>query len=313
MRGLLTGAAGLLAVLALQPTAAAAHGTEVSRGVPHYSRANSGHHQQGSGGSASLLSSRGGLVETSPAVYISYWGPEWGSGFTTGGVPSSAAQTYLDTFFAGVGGSSWSNSVTQYCQGVTAGTVTCPSTATRISNPAGQLKGTWSDTTPVPQTPSNSDIAAAAVRLERHFGYSANATYFVLTPSGKSAVGFGTSWCAWHSAMSTSVGPLAYAYLPYIPDAGSACGMHFVNRANGPLWQGYFDGFSIVGGHEYAEAITDPSASAGWIDANGLENGDKCAWNPASTNITLGSNYFAVQPLWSNASNSGAGACVTAY
>jgi hypothetical protein len=42
------------------------------------------------------------------------------------------------------------------------------------------------------------------------------------------------------------------------------------------------DGWSIVTGHEYAEAVTDPdnflSDQDGWNDAQGNENGDKCAW-----------------------------------
>ena len=59
--------------------------------------------------------------------------------------------------------------------------------------------------------------------------------------------------------------------------------------------------FSIVGGHEYEEAQTDPGAGSGWTDATGYEDGDKCAWNALSSNITLGSNYYAAQPVWSNA------------
>jgi hypothetical protein len=182
-----------------------------------------------------------------------------------------------------------------------------------------------------------SDVAylaflAATIRLEQHFGYNPIATYFVLTPNGKSESGFGTSWCAWHSAANVIVsttgqhnkstsqyGEIAYSYVPYQPDAGLSCGMNFVNQCaashkitnclQGPLGRGYFDGFSMVAGHEYADAITDPVPMQGWGDIYGLENADKCAWNPLSGNITIGGNYFAVQPLWSNAMNSGAGGC----
>jgi serine protease len=267
-----------------------------------------------------------------PSVYINYWGPEWITGFTAGGIPSSAAQTYVNTFFGGIGGRAWANSLTQYCRGVASGTVTCPSTAAAVTNPANQLAGVWADSTVVPALPSGTDIQMAAIRLEQHFGYNPNATYFVLTPSGKSESGFGTSWCAWHSAANVIVsttgqhnkstskyGEIAYSYVPYQPDAGFSCGMNFVNKCaashkiticlQGPLGQGYFDGFSMVAGHEYAEAITDPVPMQGWGDMYGLENADKCAWNPLSGNITIGGNYFAVQPLWSNAMNSGAGGC----
>lgn len=266
------------------------------------------------GGGSTNLSSHGGAVETTPAVYINYWGPEWATGFTTGGHPSTDAQTYVNAFFSNTGGSSWINSTSQYCQDVPSGTVVCStqSSAQYIGNPQGQLVGVWNDPTPVPSRPSQSDIANAAIRLASHFVYNPNATYLVFTPSGKSTPGFGTRFCAWHSSTTVSGGSLAYANMPYQPDAGTSCGMNFVNKATG-----YFDGFSIVGGHEYAEAQTDPFPNGGWLDGSGAENGDKCAWissgQGAATNVTLGGQSFAVQSLWSNASNNGAGGCVTSY
>ena len=73
------------------------------------------------------------------------------------------------------------------------------------------------------------------------------------------------------------------------------------------------DGVTIVEGHEYAETLTDPYPSTGWIDSSGQENGDKCAWvklgQGASQNITLSTGSFAVQSTWSNAYNGGSGGC----
>jgi hypothetical protein len=257
---------------------------------------------------------QGGAVETAPKVYISWWGSQWNTGFSTGGYTSAQAQTYITDFFNNVGGSSWDNIDTQYCQGVAVGTVNCGSSGTHITNPTGQLKGTWVDTTSVPSRPRQSDIQNAATRLMNHFGgYDANATYFVFTPTGHSMSGFGTQWCAWHDE-PTSGTQMAYAYMPYIPDAGTSCGRNFINTTNNSYGNGYFDGFSIVGGHEYAEAMTDPhpertSTNFGWLASNGEENGDLCAWSSLSTNITLGSHFYAVQPIWSNAN----GGCVTSY
>src|SRR5436305_14802568 len=91
--------------------------------------------------------------------------------------------------------------------------------------------------------------------------------------------------------------------MPYQPDAGSSCGAIFVNGTNNSYGSGYFDGFSVVGGHECAEAETDPRPSSGlyaWKDSGGNEIGDECAWLSSSTNVTLGSHAYAVQPLWSN-------------
>ncbi len=260
---------------------------------------------------------QGGAVETASVVYISWWGTQWNTGFSTGGYTSAQAQTYITNFFNNVGGSSWDNIDTQYCQGIAVDSTSCGSGGTHITDPTGQLKGTWVDTTKVPSHPTQSQIQSAATRLMKHFGgYNANATYFVFTPHGHSMSGFGTSWCAWHDE-PTSGTNIAYAYIPYIPDAGTTCGRNFVNATNNSYGNGYFDGFSIVAGHEYAEAMTDPhpertSTNFGWITSTGStgeENGDLCAWASNSTNITLGSHFYAVQPIWSNASSS----CVTSY
>jgi serine protease len=272
----------------------AAHGTN-----PHHS---------------TLLFSHGGNIEQSAKVFIVYWGPDWGTGFSTGGYTSADAQNYVNSFFGGVGGSSWANSTTQYCQGVPNGTTQCGTAGVHPSNPTNELAGTWNDTSPVPTSPTQSQIAAEASAAAAHFGgVNTNADYMVFTPSGHSESGFGTQWCAYHS----SSGNLSYSYMPYEPDAGASCGMNFVNGGNSAFGNGYFDGFSIVGGHEYGETITDPYPNSGWLDGRGAENGDKCAWissgQGAASNIGLGNNSFAVQSLWSNAFNSGLGGCVLSY
>lgn len=298
------------------PTAAAsAVPSSVGPAVLHFtpirgSKGGHGHGPGGGGGGGTVnLLYNGGLVETSPSVYISYWGPEWTQGFSTGGYSSGQAQTYVNGYFNSVGGSNWINTTTQYCEGIATGATACNG-GTLIQNPSGQLAGVWVDATSVPLHPSQSDIEAAALRLATQFGgVQPGATYFVLTPSGHSQRGFGTQWCAYHGSFSSSQGNVAFAYLPYQPDAGTSCGMNFVNATDNSFGNGYFDGFSVVGGHEYAEAQTDPFPTTGWLDSSGSEIGDKCAWSSLSANITLGSNYFAVQPLWSNASTG----CVMSY
>ena len=251
-------------------------------------------------------------------MYISFWG--WTPTSVTVGTNTYTdvtAQTYIRGFFNGVGGSGWNEVVAQYCQGVTSGTQDCSnvSASLHVSNSSSQVVKFWTDDpVRVPNRPKQSDIAAAAIRLEGAMGsYDPNATYMVFTPSGKSMTGFGTQWCAWHSATTDKAGnTVAYAYIPYIPDAGASCGMDFVNDSSSPYYNnsygnGYFDGFSIVAGHEYSEAETDPFPSLGWVDRNGAENADKCAWNISSNNISLGSQVYAVQPTWSNATSGCAG------
>jgi serine protease len=218
--------------------------------------------------------------------------------------------------FNGVGGSAWNNSVTQYCQGVAAGTVTCGSAGTHATNPTGVLAGVWSDTgAAAPSRPTQSQLAAEAVRAAEHFGNStasANTTaqYVINTASGNNSTGFGTQYCAWHSSTGSIDGTIAYTNMPYVTDAGAACGAGF--NGLGPT-----AGITIVGGHEFAETETDIFPAGGWTDASGAENGDKCAWitsgQGAAANVGLGTGTFPVQSLWSNEFNGGNGGCVLAY
>ncbi len=80
-------------------------------------------------------------VETAPKIYLVFWGSQW-----INGDPSGEAAT-LEAFYNGVGGSAWANTVTQYCQGVAAGTVFCGSSGTPAANPVGVLTAYWYDNT----------------------------------------------------------------------------------------------------------------------------------------------------------------------
>lgn len=266
------------------------------------------------GGGGSNLSYHGGVggigVETTPKVYLVLYGSQW-----TGNDPSGEA-SLLESFYGAAGGSSWLNSVTQYCQGVASGTIFCNGAGQAAGNPNTLYAGVWSDSgAAAPSRPSQSQLAAEAVRAAAHFGNttsSSNASvqYVIATATGNSASGFGTRYCAWHSSTSSSYGNIAYTNLPYITDAGSSCGANF----NG---LGAKAGITIVGGHELAETMTDQFPNGGWLDGSGAENGDKCAWissgQGASANVSMGGGTYPVQSLWSNAFNSNAGGCVLSY
>jgi serine protease len=255
----------------------------------------------------------GGGVQVDTKVYLVFWGSQWSE--------TDPVATYLQEFLGGLWGAadSWSTSTTQYCQGTASGSTTCAAGSTPIRHPvASPLVATWFDKAngAAPSGASQSQLAAEARRAAAQFSPSAplgpNAQIVVVTPHGASPQGFGTSYCAWHSyTTSAAVGMIAYTNLPYIPDAGGACGQGFVNGASGAL-----DGVSIVEGHEYAETVTDPFLNA-WKDQQGAENADKCAWvnsgQGAASNLTLGGKPYAVQSLWSNTFNGGAGGCVMTY
>jgi serine protease len=267
-------------------------------------------------------------VEQQPAVYLIWWGTEWAKGFQTADsngtlYSSKTLQTYLSSFFSSVGGSPWANIQTQYCNTVLVGSTSCVGGAGYVGNPTKQLKGVWVDPTPVPddivtlglaENLFDDPLAQEAIRASAHFGYDANATYIILTPPRPVATGQPV-YCGYHTQTSSIDGlgnpyRIQYAFIPWLnanwPGVGTGgCGMHFVNATSNSFGNGVFDGWSIVTGHEYAEAVTDPDNIAswqdGWLDAQGNENGDKCAWAANTQNITLGRHAFAVQPLWSNA------------
>src|SRR5579885_1033548 len=126
-------------------------------------------HASGRPGGTSNLSYHGGIggigVEATPRVYVVVWGSQWNNNDPSGEV--SRYQSMLSAVF----GSSWLNSVTQYCQGVASGTITCGSSGTHAGNANGQFVGTWVDNAAAaPSQPTQSQLAAEAVAAAAHFG-----------------------------------------------------------------------------------------------------------------------------------------------
>jgi serine protease len=272
-------------------------------------------------------------------VYLVFWGSQWGSqstngaGYATFTGDSKGLAPDVQAFMKGLGTGSetWSGVMTQYCQGVAAGTQTCPgSNTSHVAYPTGgALAGVWEDTSSAaPSAATAHALGAEAVNAATHFGNTTqasnlNAQYVIISPSGTDPDLYEKGgFCAWHDytgdstldgggAVSSPDGTLAFTNLPYIPDAGASCGQGFVNSP------GTLDGVTIVEGHEYAETITDTWPAGGWTDSSGAETGDKCAWirsgQGASQNITLTTGTFAVQSTWANDFNSGAGGCEVSH
>jgi serine protease len=246
----------------------------------------------------------GGSVQHSPHVYLLLWGPHWSSD------PAQAASaSYLESFFAGLGvqpQDSWSTITGLYGDG------------TGYPAFSGSVyKGAFQDTSTPPTGVDQSQLGAEADAFASAQGIAdlTNAQIVVATQSGTCPQGFYSpscaggsgNYCAWHSNSNEP-----YTNLPYILDAGAGCGESIV--------QNQWDGFSIVGGHEYAETVTDPFPVSGWWDGSdpfGGEIGDKCAWrDPVTGNVdistvTLSTGTFAMQPLYdNNALANGGDGCV---
>lgn len=241
--------------------------SDYTSGITTLSRARSG--------GSSNLTWHGGPVQTTPKIYIVFWGSKW----TT----SDPEYTVLTGFMKAIGGGKWINIDSQYTG--SNGTVT---------NPSSQLAGTWIDTSSVPAHPGSSAVGAEAQKAALHFGYGGvNANYIVAIQSGNDPGGFKGSWCAWHGSESESEGIVSFTDFPYQSDGGFSCGVGAVNNP------GTYDGVSIVGGHEEAETQTDPQPSSGWLDSSGSEIADKCAWTDLIDNSAAGG--YPTQPLWDNA------------
>jgi hypothetical protein len=261
-----------------------------------------------------------------PKMYLIYWGTQWAQGFQTADTngtlySSNQLVNYINSMAKGFGGSAYAGVQTQYCNNVTAGSTSCVGASGYVTNPKNQFGGAWIDPSPVPdnivtlglaENLVDDPLAQEAVKATGHFGYDPNGVYIIMTPPGTSGVGEQAVYCGYHS-QTTSVDGLGnqarvqYAFIPWqntaVPALGQECGLHAVNATSNSFGNGVFDSWSIVIGHEYSEAVTDPDnffgVQDGWNDDQTSENGDKCAWMDLQ-NVKFGSHVFAMQPEWSN-------------
>jgi hypothetical protein len=296
----------------------------------------------GGGGSPGNLPYQGGVdgigVTTGPPkVYLVFWGSGWGTSSTNGAGDltfsndSAGGASHLQEMFKGLGTNNelWSAVMTQYCEQVPVGTTDCTNFGgPHVAYPlGGALAGVWYDPSPVGTNPNAHQIAVEAVDAAGHFGNTTaaanrSAQYVIFSPKGSHPDGFpGAGFCAWHDwngdttlpgggAAGSAYGDIAFTNLPYVLDAGKDCGQNYVNSGS----PGNVDGFSIVEGHEYAETITDQNPRGGWIDSDGAENADRCAWKGTggtggAANVALSTGSFAEQGTWSNALNNNQGGC----
>jgi serine protease len=305
---------------------------EFARGRPHDPGA-------AGGASGSGLLSYGGAIDgigvttSAPRVYLIFWGSQWGTqstqadGYVHLSGDAAGVAPRLQAMFTGLGtnNETWSGVMTQYCENVAKGSTSCPANVPHVAYPSGStLAGIWVDgAAAAPSQATDHQIGVEALAGLSHFGNTTaasnrNAQYVVVSPSGTHPGGYNTpngNFCAWHDyngdstlnggAVISPYGDFAFTNLPYIPDMGMSCGAGYVNV--GPA--GALDGVTIVGGHEYAETITDQNPGGGWLDRLGYENADKCAWNGVggtggAQNVALTTGSFAMQATFSNDSNS---------
>src|SRR5581483_10859852 len=120
-----------------------------------------------------------------------------------------------------------------------AGATNCVGGGGFVTNPTHQLKGVWTDPTPVPddivtlglaENLVDDPIAAEAQRAVGHFGFNPMATYIILTPPR--TIGTGQPvYCGYHT-QTTSVDGIGnpvrvqYSFIPFLnmdwPGVGTA-------------------------------------------------------------------------------------------
>ncbi|MDQ1455048.1 MAG: hypothetical protein QOH28_668 [Actinomycetota bacterium] len=242
---------------------------------------------------ASYIKYSPGWTQTSPKIYVLFWG-DW----TATGDPYSVAN-YLTRFYQGVGGSGWNNIQTQYGYNCGSGAIGCAN-GVRIQNNTNQFKGYAYDNSYLPARPTIAQMEAEAQKAANYWGdRSVNAQYVIALSKGhRDQKSIDRGWCAWHNYTWSSGSPISFTSMPYLPDMGTTCGANKVNAGAA----GLLDGVSILAGHEYAESETDPFMNT-WMDPDLNENSDKCLqWQYSGyfRNAAFTSGTFAVQPNWSN-------------
>ncbi|HSN17405.1 MAG TPA: hypothetical protein VLV87_04270, partial [Gammaproteobacteria bacterium] len=252
------------------------------------------------GGTSSSNQGNVGVANGVVKVYLVFYGSGWGtqgtnsSGYATfSGDPDGAAVAAQEMFKGiGTGGELWSADLTQWCQGISSGSASCPSgTAASSFVPymsGGILAGVWEDTSAT--TPINANghtLALEAIKAAQHFGNTTPASnrysyYVIMSAHGDDPDNYQSptqGYCAWHDwngdtslsggAASSSVGDIAFSNQPYNMDMGSSCGVGFVNSP------GTLDGWTMTLGHEWHETMSDYFPAGGWTASSGQENSDE--------------------------------------
>lgn len=252
--------------------------------------------------SSGNMTSHGGPVQQDPQVFVVFWGSWWEvqNDACTGSPGNGAAdEQYLWNLYNGLGNySDLQSPIDSQYFGPSGSYPIFPTNAGKV------FTDWYVDCSDPPASATQAQLAAFANGSADYLvsiGYTItnNTQIIVVSPSGTNpGGGFGQSYCAWHSWENFDGGSqvLSYTNLPYMPDAGNTCG---ANYGNGGL-----AGWSIVGGHEYNESVTDPQGN-GWYDSSGIsgEIGDKCAWQNIFTQTTK-QYQDAMQPEWNNKTTS---------
>ena len=226
-----------------------------------------------SGGTADMTW-HGGSVMPSSTVQAIFWGVKWTD-------PAFVADKIsgLDEFYAGVGGSTYASTCTEY-------TGSNGHVGTGLT-----YRGHVVDTSNAPRhAPRTSTILAEVCKMIASPTSDGYYPVYTDTPRG------GAGYCAWHSYGTCNGVPVQFGFFFELDgdpgcDPADTSGLHSQGLA----------ALANVSGHEHSEAVTDPR-NGGWYDSRGNENADKCAWTFGVPLVTLSNgSEWKIQGNWSNA------------
>ena len=238
--------------------------------------------------STSDLSYHGGpvMVSTTTNMYYIWYGSQW----------DSASKNTLTNIGQHIGGSPYFNINSTYYNG--SGTHVKNSVALAATTTDSGSYGTR-------LTDSNIQSIVSSAISSGRLPADSNGVYMVLTDKTVTATsGFCTQYCGWHTHATISGKDIKYAFVGNAEtQCPSGCGATSPSPNNTPG----ADGASSVLAHELEEAVTDPDLNAWYANSNGMENGDKCAWNWGTTstasngakyNQTFGTMKYLIQQNW---------------
>jgi len=252
-------------------------GVYMARGEAHH----------GGGRLAGNMTWHGGDILPTTRTVAIFWGTTW----PACALPSCDKITGIDSWYNGVGGSTYARTSDEY---------------TGLSNDqvTGGISylGHFVDGSAVPSNSSRPSTVldeVCKVISANHITVTSTDYYAVYVDAKRHG-----SFCAYHTAGICSGITIKIAYFPNLDgDAGcdpvDTSGLHSQGLA----------ALANVSGHEMSEARTDPLGTA-WFDALGQENADKCAFSFSGTLLTFtNGTQWKIQGNWSNtAFTNGSGA-----
>jgi hypothetical protein len=268
------------------------------------------------GGGTGIFYHGGPVLQAATNVASVYWAssPIFVNGPAAGSIGAGSGDgSLVGTFLRGIGGTPYFGINSSYTDGA----------GKAIANVVNYTQY-WANNTSVPAAGASVSDAQMIAMLQSGFDsgklqFDASTLYAIFTAGTVNlGGGFGTSYCAYHTHGTVTIGGVAktvlYAAMPYNYAYPSAC-TSGLKPANGSADPGAdYEVNTLV--HEVEETTTDMMGNA-WYDRRGYENADKCAWTWGTTqvdattggtyNVVVGGKRFLVQQNWKNTGSGGCG------